>query len=147
MSVKGRVEEIGKSQKGSPKAKVAGFWYFAGKTDISEMKLGQEVELDVHSFMIGTNELWGIDKWKALGPPPPQAAPSPSPGGNGGNPVPQMVSDRALLFVSNCVGSAIQADKVKAPSDILPWALAARAAHKAVEDWKWTPVSDEEIPY
>ena len=146
MSVRGQVQRIGATQKGTPKIQVSGSWYYAGQTDITNMKVGDTVEMDVKSFMAGDKELWGIQSWKPLGDG--VHAPAPPTGSQFAKtllPTPTGLPEGVRLTVSNWVAAAITAGAVKTELQLEEFALAARRAYHKVE--KWHPVDDEkDIP-
>ena len=147
MAVKGTVQELGASKKGSPKVKVQGYWYFAGSTDVTNMKVGMPVELEVRSFMAGDKELWGISQWKATGQPQNATGRAPVDAGAAisitPSPIAPYLDEAATRFISNVVGSAITAGLIEAPDAVSAWAHAARAAHHAITQWKPIEVQDE----
>jgi hypothetical protein len=140
MAIEGIVNEVGVTQKGSPKLKVNGEWYYAGKCDVSSVKVGDSISMEVKSFGEAGN-LWGIQKWAKL-PTAPQAFLA----------KPSAVSgDAEQRFISNCVGQAITAGLIKTPAQITAWVLGAKRALTAEpsrdqrDDYPDDPDEEEEF--
>jgi len=129
-SMKGKVQELGTTQKGSPKVKIDGEWLYPGRCPIQGMSVGMMVEYFTSPFQAGNKTLLGLESWA---PAKEGVTHTPSPSGAAA------VQERAapeyteaeMRFISNCVGSAITAGACKAPADIAQWFRSARAAVKA----------------
>lgn len=121
----GTVNETGRSQKGAPKLKIDGRWYFAGRCNVDGISAGDSVEFEGAAFGKDQrgNDLWGLNKIRPL----PKAAAN---GTNKG-----AVSDDAeMRFISNVVGSALTGGKCESPDDVAAWALGAQRALKALKE-------------
>lgn len=125
-----RVDEFGRTQSGKPKIKMSGVWRYPGKTPTQGMQVGQMIEIQESSFDVGEGAnrktLHGFEAWRPSASPPPSSvngpAAPPSPAGD----------EAALRFISNCCGSAIEAQLCKTPGEIKDWALGAQNALKAL---------------
>lgn len=115
----GVVNEIGRSQKGTPKLKIDGKWYPAGRLNIDGIQPGSRVEYEVGSFQGQNGPVACLNNVRPIAPPP-------AVNGKGTN---SAVSDDAeMRFISNCVGQAIAAKTLIDPVDIAKWVAAARGA-------------------
>jgi hypothetical protein len=121
-------QEYGQSQKGAPKVKANGVWYFLGR-DLANPPLNQSVEVRTGSFTAGDKTFPTIEAWRPVpaiqqgagahaNPQKPANAPV-----NGG-----YVDEASMRFISNVVGSAISAKTINEPGQILSWYQAAKAA-------------------
>lgn len=128
--MEGQVTKRSVSQKGNPVITVDGKPYVASKCDVSQIKLGDRISFEAHSF--GDGKVWGLDSWKLLEgaskypassqPPQQNAAPSPSQSLSG----PIMDAERPCI--SNWGAELIKAGLVKDPADLGIWVTAAKNA-------------------
>lgn len=121
--MQGVVNEIGRSQRGTPKLKIDGKWYPAGRLNIDGIESGSRVEYEVGSFQGQNGPVACLNKVQII-----------APASNGyGSPAkvnPAVSDDAEMRFISNCVGQAIAAGTIKEPSQIPAWFSAAKAALK-----------------
>jgi hypothetical protein len=136
MSKVGIVTDRGTSAKGKPTIHIDNQLYYAGRTDLAGLTVGDKISFDSTAFG-DRGDLWSINPgWKLLEgaskyPPsiqpvnvvfPPAAPARP-------NAPPERAPNEAeLRFISNCVGSAISAGTIKEPEQIEKWTSAARNA-------------------
>jgi hypothetical protein len=140
MITEGLVQEIGRTEKGNPKAKINGEWFFGSpRVDLSTLQVGSRVGVEYELFG-PKNNLKGIKSWGVLpvGNPtsPVNATP---PVGQPLAPQPH-IEEHVLRFVSNVVGQAIAAGAIKTPAEISPWYNAALDAANGLP-------GDESIPF
>jgi hypothetical protein len=114
-----QVQEYGKSSGGKPKVKASGKWFFLGK-EIEQPPMGTSVEIKEGSFRAGDKTFATIEAWRPAGGGNAQQPPAAPPAG--------YVDEASMRFISNCVGSAISAQTIKEPGQILSWFQAAKAA-------------------
>lgn len=124
---RGQVAEIGSTQNGKPWLKIGGKKYFAGRCDVSAVKVGQMIEFEWNEFgdphpKYGRSR--GLQGWGAV----PNGstndhAPSPS----------SALDDQDRPFISNIVAHAIAAGLIKEPEQLEKWAVAAQGAMKTLK--------------
>lgn len=152
----GVVQELGASQNGKPKVKISGQWYFLGRTVAPQ--LGQQIDFTSSTFG-DKNQLKGLQEWK----PAVTAQNSARPQTQSQAPLPVVqalgIDSDELRYVSNCVGQAIAAKTIIAPSQIAAWVYAARNALKMDSELgneepppgthfgEEPPAFDDEIPF
>lgn len=134
----GTVQEIGKTQKGTPWLKIGGEKYYAGgRVDVSQIQVGHKVDIEWKPFGDG-DKMKGLQAWAF--------APSEAPKSNGApRPDPNYLDEPAMRFISNCVGNAIASGKCDDPSLITKWAQGAKAALNALHGQHFD--GDEKIPF
>ena len=130
----GTVQEFGQTQKGSPKVKIMGAWYFAGKTDVSYMKVGQKIEFNTSRFG-DKGQFQGIDNWRAVEEGNGVHAQVPIPHQPAQQPAREPVSTpiesipvERLAAISNWVREIIAKDKIQEPQDLVKWVWWANKA-------------------
>jgi hypothetical protein len=116
--MEGTVQKRGVSKKGSPMLTIDGKLYFAGKCDVSTLRVGDRISFDGHAFS-EDGKLWSIDSYTLIEAER-KYAPS---AGNASIPLPETpeISEPHLRFISNCVGSALLAKTVTTPEEIDTW--------------------------
>lgn len=113
------VQEIGKTQKGTPRAKINGEWYFLGR-GIGAPPVGQSLEIKEGTFQFADGkDAKTIEAWR-----PAQAGSTPAPS----QPNAAYIEEANLRFISNVVGSAIAAKTITEPGQVLAWFNAAKNA-------------------
>lgn len=153
MNGQGTVQEIGTSQKGTPKLKIDGFWYSAGKCDVSSVQPGQTISFVWNEFGEPRNgkkprgiSAWGFMPSNGHAQQPMQGQVYPQTQG-----VPSSALDDAdRPFISNIVAHAIAAGLIKEPEVIEKWAVAAQAAMRRLKGEQHGlngPPDEGEIPY
>ncbi len=141
------VQELGQSQKGKPKVKAGGQWYFlASDKDtgaaISSPTVGQSIEIRAGEFYMGETKFLTIEAWRPAG----QAAPAKQ--ADVRQPPPKTdaahyIEEASLRFISNVVGQAIAAKTITTPGQILGWFTAAKLA---LEGKKAAAPFDDDLP-
>jgi hypothetical protein len=110
------------SKKGAPVIVIDGHDYYAGKTDVSSIVVGDKISFDSAEFAPG---LYGLQSWKLVA----AASKYPYPGATGGTEAGRTsFSEGERLTISNWVGQAIGAGAVKEPEQIEKWVSAAKNA-------------------
>lgn len=112
----GVVQKIEFTKNGSKKLQIGGGWYFTGKTNVDNVKVGDKIEFTFTEFGEdrGKGRLKGLDKWR----PVVNDAGQPETGST--------VSEADILrSVSNVVGNACAAGKVGSPEELEKWFVAA----------------------
>ena len=120
------------SKKGTPCLKIGNQVYVATKCDVSEIRPGDNISYEGHTF--GDGKIWEIDSWKLLQgqskyPPSVQpsngiAAPEASPTVSG--PIAGGVADAERPCISNWGAELIKAGLVKDPADLGRWVVAIK---------------------
>lgn len=117
--MQGVIQKIEFTKNGAKKLQIGGGWYFAGKVNMDDAKVGDKIDFTFSEFGEdrGKGRLKGIQEW--------------SPVMNGATGKPETgstISDADILrSVSNVVGNACAAGTVKAPEDLEKWFVAAWA--------------------
>lgn len=117
--MQGTVNEIGRTQKGTPKLKIDGKWYLASRVNLDGIETGSQVEFEPGKIPNTTIDCVNFLKL---------VAPARNGYGSPEKPNPALSDDAELRFISNCVGQAIAAGTIKEPHQIAPWFAAAKAA-------------------
>lgn len=125
MANEGTVNEIGQTQKGTPKVKIDGHWYIAGgQTRIDGLAVGDRVSFDSVQSKNAPN-VYFLNKWGKIG----SVAPAPKTQNGNGHDKPSAVSgDAEQRFITGVCIQAIQAGHIKAPSEIAEWVIGAKRA-------------------
>lgn len=113
----GTVTAFETSRNGKPKVKIDNQWMFAGRCDISGLKVGARVEYVANEFGDpGPNgrRPQGLEKWR----PVLNAAGEPTSAST-------LTEADILRSVSNVVGNACAAGTVKTPEELEKWFVAA----------------------
>ena len=116
--MQGVIQKIEFTQKGAKKLQIGGGWYFAGKVNMDDAKVGDKIDFTFSEFGEdrGKGRLKGIQEWK----PVTDAAGRPETGST--------VSDADILrSVSNVVGNACAAGLIKTPEELEKWFVATHA--------------------
>ena len=116
--MQGVIQKIEFTKNGSKKLQINGGWYFAGKVNMEDAKVGDKIDFTFSEFGEdrGKGRLKGIQDWK----PVLDAAGHIETGST--------VTDADILrSVSNVVGSACAAGTVKDPEDLEKWFVAVWA--------------------
>lgn len=138
--MQGVVQKIEFTKNGAKKLQIAGGWYFAGKTNVDAVKVGDKIDFTFSEFGEdrGKGRLKGLNEWK----PVTDAAGVPQTGST--------VSDADILrSVSNVVGNACAAGTVKDPEELEKWFVAAWAGftrRTKSMNGKADPQFDDDIP-
>jgi hypothetical protein len=137
--IEGRVEEIGQTQKGSRKLKIGGEWYFEGRTNTSDVLVGDMLQVEYNTFG-EHNNLRGIQGWNKVGGIADKSAPVPrfAPKEGAPAPTPQPTASVVLLegeriYCCALVQAAIGAGKVQDPSELTKWAQGAYESLQAIK--------------
>lgn len=112
----GTVQKIEFTKNGSKKLQINGGWYFAGKVNMEDTKVGDKIDFTFSEFGEdrGKGRLKGIQDWK----PVRDAAGNPETGST--------ITDADILrSVSNIVGSACASGTIKDPLELEKWMAAA----------------------
>lgn len=127
--MEGQVTKRSVSQKGNPVISVDGKPYVSAKCDVSQLKIGDRISFEAHTF--GDGKVWGLDSWKLLEgvskyppshpSPMTNAAPAPSGALTGG------VIDAERPCISNWGAELIKAGLIKDPADLGIWVTAIKA--------------------
>lgn len=137
----GYVQEIGQTQAGKPKVKIAGHWYFLGRISVLPIQ-GQNVKVSYSTFG-DRNNLRGVESWEPATSPDigavPAAASPMSPQASSSAAVPY-IDEAQMRFISNVVGNAIAAGALKDPNQVTTW---FRAAKKALASTDAVPFDDD----
>jgi hypothetical protein len=104
------------SKKGAPVIVIDGHDYYAGKTDVSSIVVGDKISFDSAEFAPG---LYGLQSWKLVAGAP-KYPPSTS--------SPAAFTEGERLTISNWVGQAIGAGTIKNPEELEKWVSAAKNA-------------------
>lgn len=132
----GTVQELGTTQKGSPKVKIGGTWHYPGRNCSTQgLSVGLEIDYQTKAFTAGDKVLSGLELWRVAGDAP---APLPAPKANGKAST-GYIDPAHMPFVSNTVAHAIAAGLLKSPSEVRPW---VEACHSAL-----TFPFDDKIPF
>ena len=134
----GTVQAIGQSQSGKPQVTIDGQKYSTGKTDITNLQVGDKIEFESNSSVYNGRTVWFLNSFKLL-----EAALKYPPKSNGTlTPPSSGITEGERAAISNWVAHAIQAGLIKDRADLGMWAVAAKnALRKAAE-----PTFDEDIP-
>lgn len=138
--MQGVIQKIEFTKNGSKKLQINGGWYFAGKVNMEDAKVGDKIDFTFSEFGEdrGKGRLKGIQDWK----PVTDASGKPETGST--------VTDADILrSVSNVVGNACAAGTVKDPEELEKWFVAAWAGFtrrtKAMNA-KPDPEFDDDLP-
>lgn len=128
----GIVQAIGLSRSGKPTITVSGQIYSASKVDLSNLQVGDKIEMDTASSVYNGATVWFLNGFKLL-----EAAikyPSPTPrNGVIASPVKPSASQGGLseperIFSYGVVTEAIKAGLIKEPEQIEKWVCAGKNA-------------------
>lgn len=113
----GVVQKFEFTKNGAKKLQIDGAWYYAGSTNVDDVKVGDRIEFTFTEFGEdrGKGRLKGLDKWR------------PVVNGSTGQPeTASTITDVDILrSVSNVVGNACAAGVVKDPEELGKWFVAA----------------------
>jgi hypothetical protein len=139
--MQGVIQKIEFTKNGAKKLQIGGTWYFAGKVNMEDAKVGDKIDFTFSEFGEdrGKGRLKGIQDWK----PVVDASGRPETGST--------VSDADILrSVSNVVGNACAAGTVKDPEELEKWFVAAWAGFtrrtKATNGSKPDPDFNDDLP-
>jgi len=138
--MQGVIQKIEFTKNGAKKLQIGGGWYFAGKVNMEDAKVGDKIDFTFSEFGEdrGKGRLKGIQDWK----PVMDAAGRPETGST--------VSDADILrSVSNVVGNACAAGTVKDPEELEKWFVAAWAGftrRTRALNGKADPELNDELP-
>jgi hypothetical protein len=115
--MQGVIQKIEFTKNGAKKLQIGGTWYFAGKVNMEDAKVGDKIDFSFSEFGEdrGKGRLKGIQDWR----PVTDATGRPETGST--------ISDADILrSVSNVVGNACAAGTIKGPEELEKWFVAAQ---------------------
>jgi hypothetical protein len=129
MIADGTLQEKGNTEKGTPKAKIDGTWYYGGRgVNFDNAQIGQKLIVEYQPF--GDKGLRGVKNW-SLHPHQPGAIPK----ANGPLDVPvNTMTEGERAFASNVCAHAIDKGLIGAHTDLSTWVAAAIKALRHFED-------------